>query len=94
MPGLDLDLGAVDGTLTRAPDTKANRAAYGSAGTGDDSSPYPQLRDLLVSDAYTRATLAVLTGPSGGDKPRPSRNSWTARWLSTRGCSPGPAVGA
>ena len=68
VPGLDLDLGAVDGTLTRTPDTKANRAAYGSAGTGDDSSPYPQLRDLLVSDAYTRATLAVLTGPSGGDK--------------------------
>ena len=62
VPGLDLDLGAVDGTLTRTPDTKANRAAYGSAGTGDDSSPYPQLRDLLVSDAYTRATLAVLTG--------------------------------
>ena len=68
VPGLDLDMGAVDGTLTRTPDTKANWAAYGPAGTGDDSSPYPQLRDLLVSDAYTRATLAVLTGPSGGDK--------------------------
>ena len=68
MLGLDLDVGAVDGTLTRTPDTKANRAAYGSAGTGDDSSPYPQLRDLLVSDASTRATLAVLSGPSGGDK--------------------------
>ena len=68
VPGLDLDVGAVDGTLTRTPDTKANRAAYGSAGTADDSSPYPQLRDLLVSDASTRATFAVLTGPSGGDK--------------------------
>ena len=68
VPGLDLDVGAVDGTLTRTPDTKANRAAYGSAGTADDSSPYPQLRDLLVSDASTRATLAVLTGPSGGGK--------------------------
>jgi len=55
-------------TLTRTPDTPANRAAYGSTGTGDDSSPYPQLRDLLVSDASTRATFAVLTGPSGGDK--------------------------
>jgi len=68
VPGLDLDVGAVDGTLTRTPDTPANRAAYGSTGTGDDSSPYPQLRDLLVSDASTRATFAVLTGPSGGDK--------------------------
>jgi len=68
VPGLGLGVGAVDGTLIRTPDTKANRAAYGSAGTGDDSSPYPQLRDLLVSDASTRASLAVLTGPSGGDK--------------------------
>jgi hypothetical protein len=64
----DLRLGAIDGTVTRMPDTPANRAAYGSTGTGDDSAPYPQLRDLLASDACTRGTLAVLTGPSGGDK--------------------------
>lgn len=29
----------------------------------------PQLRDLLISDASTRATLGTVTGPSGGDKP-------------------------
>ena len=50
------------------PDTPANRAGFGSAGTADDSAPYPQLRDLLVTDASTRGTLAVVTGPSGGDK--------------------------
>ena len=63
----DLKLGSVDGTVTRMPDTTANRGVFGSA-AGDDVSPYPQLRDLLVTDASTRGTLAVVTGPSGGDK--------------------------
>jgi hypothetical protein len=63
----ELRLGSVDGSVTRMPDTPANRAASGSA-TGDDAAPYPQLRDLLVTDASTRGTLAVVTGPSGGDK--------------------------
>jgi hypothetical protein len=64
----DLRLGSVDGSVTRMPDTPANRAEFGSAGTSDDSAPYPQLRDLPVTDASTRAMLAVVTGPSGGDK--------------------------
>ena len=64
----DLALGSVDGSVTRMPDTPANRAGFGSAGTCDDSAPYPQLRDLPVTDASTRAMLAVVTGPSGGDK--------------------------
>jgi hypothetical protein len=64
----DLLLGSVDGSVTRMPDTPANRAEFGSAGTSDDSAPYPQLRDLPVTDASTRAMLAVVTGPSGGDK--------------------------
>lgn len=63
----DLALGSVDGSVTRMPDTPANRAGFGSA-TGDDAAPYPQLRDLLVTDASTRGILAVVTGPSGGDK--------------------------
>ena len=64
----DLRLGSVDGSVTRMPDTPANRGEFGSAGTSDDSAPYPQLRDLPVTDASTRAMLAVVTGPSGGDK--------------------------
>ncbi|MGH3201514.1 MAG: hypothetical protein ACRDP5_05595 [Streptosporangiaceae bacterium] len=64
----DLHLGSIDGSVTRMPDTPGNRAEYGSSGTADDSAPYPQLRDLLVSDAFTRATLGIVTGPSGGDK--------------------------
>src|SRR5437899_2575745 len=42
----DLDACSIDGSLTRVPDTPANREAFGSAGTADDSSPYPQLREL------------------------------------------------
>jgi hypothetical protein len=64
----DLLAGSIDGSVTRMPDTPPNRAAYGSTGTGDDSAPYPQLRDLWISDASTRGTLGVLSGPSGGDK--------------------------
>ena len=61
----NLDLGSIDGSLTRVPDTPANREAFGSAGTADDSSPYPQLRELRLGNASTRATLAVICGPSG-----------------------------
>jgi hypothetical protein len=64
----DLRLGSIDGSVTRMPDTPPNRAEFGSAGTSDDSAPYPQLRDLPVTDASTRAMLAIVTGPSGGDK--------------------------
>lgn len=46
---------------------RPNRQAYGSAGTADGSSPYPQLRELRCSQASTRATLAVAAGPSGAD---------------------------
>jgi hypothetical protein len=35
----DLDACAIDGSLVRTPDTPANRAAFGSAGTADDSAP-------------------------------------------------------
>jgi len=63
----DLQLCSIDGSVTRMPDTPANRAEFGSA-TSDDSAPYPQLRDLPVTDASARGMLAVVTGPSGGDK--------------------------
>jgi hypothetical protein len=61
----DLDACSIDGSLTRVPDTPANRQALGSAGTADDSSPYPQQRDLWLSHASTRATLAVTSGQAG-----------------------------
>jgi hypothetical protein len=66
----DLEVGSIDGSLIRVPDSPANRAAFGSAGTADDSSPYPQLRELRISAASTRATFAVATGPSGAGAAR------------------------
>lgn len=69
-PGIDvgggLRVGAIDGTVTRMPDTKANRRRYGTAGSA--GSGYPQIRSLHASDAFTRAGQAVVTGPAGGDK--------------------------
>jgi hypothetical protein len=66
----DLEVGSIDGSLIRVPDSPANRAAFGSAGTADDSSPFPQLRELRISAASTRATVGVVTGPAGagGDR--------------------------
>jgi hypothetical protein len=61
----DLEVGSIDGSLIRVPDSPANRAAFGSAGTADDSSPFPQLRELRISAVSTRATFGVTTGPSG-----------------------------
>jgi hypothetical protein len=61
----DLEAGSIDGSLIRVPDTPANRQAFGSAGTADDSSPFPQLRELRVSAASTRAAFGVVTGPAG-----------------------------
>jgi hypothetical protein len=69
-PGVEvgggLRVGSIDGTVSRMPDTKANRKAFGTAGA--EQTGYPQIRHLHASDAFTRATLAVVVGPSGGDK--------------------------
>jgi len=61
----DLEAGSIDGSLIRVPDSPANRTGFGSAGTADDSSPYPQLRELRISAASTRGTFGVVTGPAG-----------------------------
>jgi hypothetical protein len=63
-----LKVSSADGTLIRVPDTPANRAAFGSVGTGDDSSPFPQVRALPLTDASTRALLGMPHGPAGTDK--------------------------
>jgi Insertion element 4 transposase N-terminal len=63
-----LKASAADGTLIRVPDTPANRAAFGSVGTGDDSAPFPQLRALPLTDASTRGLLGMPHGPAGTDK--------------------------
>jgi hypothetical protein len=63
-----LRAGSLDGTLVRVPDTPANRAFFGTVGTGDDSGPYPCLRALPVTCCSCRALLAMPHGPAGTEK--------------------------
>lgn len=63
-----LKVSSLDGTLIRVPDTPANRRTFGSVGTGDDSSPFPQLRALPLNDLSTRGLLGMPHGPAGTDK--------------------------
>jgi hypothetical protein len=57
---------SLDGTLIRVPDAPANRAAFGSTGTGDGSSPFPQVRALTMNDVSTRGLHGTVHGPAGG----------------------------
>jgi hypothetical protein len=63
-----LRAGSLDGTLLRVPDTPANRAFFGSVGTGNDTSPFPQARALPVTCCSCRALFAMPHGPAGTDK--------------------------
>jgi hypothetical protein len=63
-----LKAGSLDGTLLRVPDTPANRAFFGTVGTGDDSGPYPCLRALPLTCCSCRALFAMPHGPAGTDK--------------------------
>jgi Insertion element 4 transposase N-terminal len=53
---------AADGMLVNLPDTPGNRAAFGSTGTTDDSSPFPQLRVVALTARAGRALLGAILG--------------------------------
>jgi hypothetical protein len=59
---------ATDGFLTRIPDSKANRAHFGSTGTSDDSAPFPQLQAQIVCVAGNRAALGAAWGPASASE--------------------------
>ena len=56
---------AADGMLVNLPDTPGNRAMFGSAGTADDSSPFPQLRVVALTARAGRAVLGAILGGTG-----------------------------
>ena len=60
--------GSFDGSLLRVPDTPANRAAFGSAGTADDSAAWPCVRLFPLGNCLTRSMLTMPWGPAGTDK--------------------------
>ena len=55
---------AADGMLVNLADTPANRAMFGSTGTGDDSSPFPQLRVVALAARACRAMPGAILGSS------------------------------
>ena len=55
---------AADGMLVNLADTPANRAMFGSTGTGDDSSPFPQLRVVALTARAGRAMIGAILGSS------------------------------
>ena len=56
---------AADGMLVNLADTPANRAMFGSTGTADDSSPFPQLRVVALTARAGRAMLGAILGSCG-----------------------------
>jgi Insertion element 4 transposase N-terminal len=60
-----MPVGAADGMLVNLADTPANRAFFGSTGTADDSSPFPQLRIVAVTARAGRAMLGAILGQAG-----------------------------
>ena len=59
---------SADGSLLRVPDTPANRAAFGSVGTADDSAAWPCVRLFPLTSVFTRSLLAMPWGAAGTDK--------------------------
>ena len=56
---------AADGMLVNLADTPANRAFFGSTGTADGSSPFPQLRVVAVTARAGRAMPGAILGQAG-----------------------------
>ena len=60
---------AAGGMLVNIADTEANRKAFGSTGTADDSAPFPQLRVVAITARAGRAMLgAILGGAAAGEQ--------------------------
>jgi hypothetical protein len=60
-----MPVAAADGMLVNLADTPANRAFFGSTGTADGSSPFPQLRIVAVTARAGRAALGAVPGQAG-----------------------------
>jgi hypothetical protein len=56
---------AADGMLVNLADTPANRAFFGTTGTADGSSPFPQLRIIALITRAGRAMLGAILGQAG-----------------------------
>jgi hypothetical protein len=57
-----MPVAAADGMLVNLADTGANRAFFGTTGTADGSSPFPQLRIVALTARAGRAMLGAILG--------------------------------
>jgi hypothetical protein len=57
-----MTVAGADGMLVNVADTPANRAFFGTTGTADDSSPFPQLRVVALVARAGRAVLGAVFG--------------------------------
>ena len=59
-------VGAIDGFELDMPDTPANAAEFGYAGSGENRSAFPKARVVALCECGTHAFLAAEIGPIGG----------------------------
>jgi hypothetical protein len=59
-----LRVATLDGCQVKVPDSDANRAAFGSSGTADDSAAFPMVRIVLAVARAGRALLAAAVDSS------------------------------
>jgi len=57
-----MPVAGADGMLVNLADTPANRAFFGTTGTADGSSPFPQLRVVALAARAGRAVLGAVLG--------------------------------
>ncbi len=60
-----MPVAGADGMLVNLADTPANRAFFGTTGTADGSSPFPQLRVVALIARAGRAMLGAIIGQAG-----------------------------
>ena len=60
-----MPVAGADGMLVNLADTPANRAFFGTTGTADGSSPFPQLRIVALIARAGRAMLGAILGQAG-----------------------------
>ena len=60
-----MPVAAADGMLVNLADTPVNRAFFGTTGTADGSSPFPQLRVVALIARAGRAMLGAIVGQAG-----------------------------
>jgi hypothetical protein len=85
---------AADGMLVSLAGTPENRAYFGATGTGDGSSPFPQLRIVALTARAGRAICGAVLGKSCDGEQTLLRTLASGQPACSRAASPYPAGAA